>query len=91
MKKTEPIKDNESKNPVLKLIVALLGGIALIFLLNPGAGFIFEIPDNLPIIGNLDEGAAMGILIFAIRYLFGDARNPGKIEQMKRAQSDDED
>lgn len=41
-----------------KLRWLMLGGIALIsglYLLNPTAGFIEFIPDNLPIIGNIDE------------------------------------
>jgi len=32
--------------------------IGLIYLLNPGSGVIELIPDNIPIIGNLDEAAA---------------------------------
>jgi uncharacterized membrane protein YkvA (DUF1232 family) len=41
-----------------KLRWLMLGGIALIsglYLLNPTAGFIEFIPDNLPIVGNIDE------------------------------------
>jgi len=36
-------------------VLAVIGGI---YLLNPGAGLIELIPDNLPLIGNLDEGGA---------------------------------
>jgi hypothetical protein len=32
--------------------------IGIIYALNPTAGFLEIVPDNLPIIGNLDEGAA---------------------------------
>jgi len=32
--------------------------LGVIYILNPGAGVIEIIPDNLPIIGNLDEGGA---------------------------------
>ncbi|AOY59135.1 MULTISPECIES: DUF1232 domain-containing protein [Desulfococcus] len=43
--------------PVLVVyLLALLGGI---YMLNPGSGIIELIPDNIPIIGNLDEGGAM--------------------------------
>lgn len=42
----------------------LLGLVCLIYLINPGAGFIELIPDNIPLIGNLDEGGAtIGLLI----------------------------
>lgn len=52
-----------------KILPAVLGLISLIFLLNPGWGVFFEIPDNLPIVGNLDEGAAALIFFWAVRTL----------------------
>lgn len=45
-------------------LVYLLAVIGVIYLLNPTAGFLELLPDNLPIIGNLDEGAAF-MLIYA--------------------------
>ncbi len=50
------------------LIIGGLGVFSVIFLLNPGAGFFFEIPDNIPIIGNLDEAAAAALLISCLAY-----------------------
>lgn len=44
----------------------ILGIICLIYLLNPGAGVLELIPDNLPFIGNLDEGLAMTGLLMAL-------------------------
>ena len=41
-----------------KWIVYLVSLAGLIYLLNPTAGIFELLPDNLPIIGNLDEGAA---------------------------------
>ena len=42
----------------------LLGLVCLIYLINPGAGIIELVPDNIPLIGNLDEGAAtIGLLM----------------------------
>ncbi len=47
----------------LSKLLALIGILAsVLFLLNLSAGFV-EIPDNLPIIGNLDEALATAILI----------------------------
>ena len=48
-----------------------IGGIALsvLYLLNPTAGLFELIPDTIPIIGNLDEAAAMGLLIACVRGL----------------------
>jgi uncharacterized membrane protein YkvA (DUF1232 family) len=41
-----------------KGIVYLLSLLGMAYLLNPGWGILELIPDNLPFIGNLDEGAA---------------------------------
>ncbi|MFQ5482223.1 MAG: DUF1232 domain-containing protein [Nitrospinaceae bacterium] len=50
------------------LLVALIGFISLFYLINPAAGFIELIPDNLPLIGNLDEAAAAALFLAALRY-----------------------
>jgi len=39
-------------------LVYMTGIFGLLYLLNPTAGVFEFIPDNLPVIGNLDEGAA---------------------------------
>ena len=36
----------------------LLSFVGILYLLNPTAGLIELIPDNLPLVGNLDEAAA---------------------------------
>ncbi len=51
-----------------KLSIFLLGLICLIYLLNPGAGIFELIPDNLPLIGNLDEAAAAATLLMCLKY-----------------------
>ncbi len=56
------------KNLINSLIVGGLGLISAIYLFNPGAGFIELIPDNIPIIGNLDEAAAVTILISCLAF-----------------------
>ena len=43
--------------------LAILGGI---YLLNPSFGVLEFIPDNLPIIGNLDEGASVMMILAGI-------------------------
>ncbi len=48
--------------------IFLLGLFSFIYLLNPTAGFIELIPDNIPIIGNLDEAAAVALLLMCLRY-----------------------
>ena len=51
----------------LVYLAAILGTI---YLLNPTAGFIELLPDNLPIVGNLDEGAAMLLIWYGLVEFF---------------------
>ena len=41
-----------------KWSVYILSIVGCIYLLNPGAGILELLPDSLPLVGNLDEGAA---------------------------------
>lgn len=50
-----------------KLWLSFVGLVAAIYLLNPSAGFFELIPDNFPIIGNLDEVGAAVILLAVLR------------------------
>ena len=45
----------------------MAGLVGLVYLLNPGAGIIELLPDNAPIIGNLDEAAATLLVVSAFR------------------------
>ncbi len=51
-----------------KLGVAVVGLIGLLYLLNPSAGIFEIIPDNFPLIGNLDEAVASALVLAALRY-----------------------
>ena len=51
-----------------KISIFCLGVFSLLYLLNPGAGVFELIPDNLPLIGNLDEAAAVALLLACLRY-----------------------
>ena len=42
--------------------------LSLVYLFNPRRGCFELIPDNFPIIGNLDEAAAVAIILAAFRY-----------------------
>lgn len=50
------------------IMVAIAALLSVIYLLNPTAGVIELIPDNFPVIGNLDEAAACAIILAALRY-----------------------
>lgn len=50
------------------ILIALVGIISLLYLINLGMGIFELIPDNLPIIGNLDEAGVAVLLIAALKY-----------------------
>jgi hypothetical protein len=50
------------------LVVLCSGILSALFLLNFTAGFIEVIPDNFPVLGNLDEAAATALLINCLAY-----------------------
>ena len=56
--------DGRSRFPLGSI---LLGMLCLTYLINPTLGFWELIPDNLPIIGNFDEGVATVGLLAALR------------------------
>ncbi|NTU76164.1 MAG: DUF1232 domain-containing protein [Anaerolineaceae bacterium] len=47
-------------------IVYILAFVGVIYLLNPTAGIFELLPDNLPIIGNLDDGVAAILIWFGL-------------------------
>jgi len=53
---------------IKEMTVIGLGAVALVYLANPTAGFFELIPDALPVVGNLDEGVAVVILLNTLRY-----------------------
>ncbi len=56
---------NAPKNiPTPVLVLSIL--LSVVYIINPTAGFIEFIPDNIPFIGNLDEAGATALLIWAI-------------------------
>jgi hypothetical protein len=70
------------------IVVASLGIVALLYLLNIGVGIIEFIPDNFPFIGNLDEGSAVVLLIMCLKYFGFDLR---KIFNKEGKQKKDEE
>jgi hypothetical protein len=53
--------DRHAPFPIGSLLLSLVGGV---YLVNPTAGILELIPDNLPFVGNLDETAAASLLIW---------------------------
>jgi hypothetical protein len=56
-------------------IIGLIGIISFLYLVNPGFGIFEFIPDMVPFIGNLDEGAASFFLLSVLAYFGIDLRN----------------
>lgn len=56
--------------------------IGVIYIINPGAGIIEFIPDNMPIIGNLDEAAAVILILKCLRELGYDVTKNKKKKEL---------
>jgi uncharacterized membrane protein YkvA (DUF1232 family) len=68
---TEESMDQDSEelqpsNKAKAIGYVLLAIFCIIYLINPTGGFIEAIPDNLPIVGNLDEAGVTALLLMAI-------------------------
>ncbi len=50
------------------VFIAFIGIASFLYLLNPTLGFFEFIPDALPYVGNLDEGAAVTLLLMSLRH-----------------------
>lgn len=50
------------------IFVAFAGFLALDYLLNPTLGVFEFLPDNIPLVGNIDEATASMVLLGALRY-----------------------
>lgn len=66
------------------IVVIVLGVLSLLYILNPGAGIFELIPDNIPILGNLDEATAVMVLLACLRYFGIDIGNIFKRRENKR-------
>jgi len=53
---------------IKSVFVFFVGLLALLYLLNPGAGLFELIPDNIPFVGNLDEATAVYLFLSCLRY-----------------------
>jgi hypothetical protein len=61
--------------PMKKILVFAVGLLATLYILNPTAGVFEILPDNLPIVGNLDEAAAVVLLLMCLKYFGIDLPN----------------
>jgi len=57
-----------STNAMKTILVAIAGLLAFFYLINPTLGVFEFLPDNIPLVGNLDEATATMVLLGALRY-----------------------
>ncbi len=58
-----------------KLLIAFAGLLAFLYLVNPTMGVFEFLPDNLPLVGNVDEATATMVLLGVLRYFGWDLTN----------------
>ncbi|MBK9146967.1 MAG: DUF1232 domain-containing protein [Flavobacteriales bacterium] len=56
-------------------LIALAGLLSFLYLLNPTLGLFEFIPDNIPLLGNVDDATAAMVLLGALRYFGWDLTN----------------
>lgn len=55
-------------------VAVVLAAISFVYILNPGAGILEIIPDNIPLIGNFDEAFFVAVFFSCMAYLGVDLR-----------------
>ena len=54
-----------------KFLIIALSVLSVIYLINPTAGVFEILPDNLPVVGNIDETLAAYLLFSSIQFFRG--------------------
>lgn len=70
---------------IKNIIVSLIGVLSAVYLVNPGAGLIEFIPDNFPLIGNLDEAGATLLLLKCLAYFGINLERRSPPQEMKKS------
>lgn len=78
-------KRKESAGLTTRLLAPVFGVLALLYLINPAAGIFELLPDNLPLLGNMDEGAATLLLTNVLAwYGFQPGYRGGALDRSRR-------
>lgn len=70
-----------------KAVVFVIGLLATLYLINPTLGVFEFLPDNIPLIGNVDEATATFLLLSSLAY-FG-YKIPFFFEEKRQRQKSD--
>lgn len=65
----EPSGETVPRSMVGTVAAALVAVLCGVYLANPTLGVFEAVPDNIPIVGNLDEATATAILLSCLGYL----------------------
>jgi hypothetical protein len=65
----ESAREPEPRSMIGAILAILLATLCGVYLANPTLGVFEAIPDNLPIVGNLDEATATALLLSCLGYL----------------------
>jgi hypothetical protein len=68
--KLAPITTPPSIRGIPRWVTFLAAVVGFVYLLNPTAGLLELLPDNLPLVGNLDEGVAMLLIWYGLVEFF---------------------
>ena len=81
-------KSKRKSKLTTRLLAPVFGALAVLYLFNPTAGLFELLPDNLPLLGNLDEGAAVLLLTNVLAwYGFDPGRGGSNLAMQRRAGS----
>jgi hypothetical protein len=53
----------------MKIVYLAAVALGALYVLNPGFGVFEIIPDNMAVVGNLDEAGAIGLIIWGVKRL----------------------
>ena len=69
-KSSGPLTTPPSWRGIPRWLTYLAAITGIIYILNPGAGIFELIPDNIPLVGNLDEGVAFLLMWYGVLEFF---------------------
>ena len=69
-KSSGPLTTPPSSRGIPRWLTYLAALVGIIYILNPTAGLLELIPDNIPLVGNLDEGAAFLLMWYGLVEFF---------------------
>ena len=69
-KKIVVVRSAKKPRSFFGIFLAIFGILfSLVYIINPTAGVFEILPDNLPIVGNIDEAGVTYFLFMCLRYL----------------------